>query len=574
MSTARAGGAHGVSLCVIAIVADPEVQRILTEVLARSGDDLQLASDLAEGLAVAAQQAPDIVLVDVAMGDNAGLAVIHHVQALCPGVRVYSLVEKAKLELSSQALSLGSAGLLLLPLAGDDLLVMLSDVRTRLAEREERVQLEHQQQASQRAQRLVAAAAEIATHQSRRAAAVALANIVVAQTPALAAAAYILTGERSRQLVRAGSVGPIAEGPSFCEEMELLTYASDANYRVVRLSLGSVHQGFLILADGEVENSPLWDLFVAQATTSLALIGEREQSHRGAMKDPHSSAYTFAYFVDVAGREIDKAVRHSRRFALATVTLKPQLEGGERSNVELADRLLAAVRDTDIVARIDETEFYLLLPETGGIGAHSCRRRIMQHLGGSEERQSVLMGLAAFPHDGRDLSQLLRVAKHRADASGRSLTHRQELWQLPMSELLDSILWDARDEDQSLESPRPIELPVRDVLAVAGSAVQEATRAGATWLLASQRAGLSIGSAVRAAISRDRDAPRIESADLSTLDGCKDLEVLALVTQHSAYTLLGRVSGDIMRAVHSADPLFADLVTDRVGAALGTRFVY
>ena len=79
---------------------------------------------------------------------------------------------------------------------------------------------------------------------------------------------------------------------------------------------------------------------------------------------------------------------------------------------------------------------------------------------------------------------------------------------------------------------------------------------------------------MRAAVSRDRDAPRIESVDLSALDGCKDLEVLALVTQHSAYTLLGRVSGDIMRAVHSADPLFADLITDRVGAALGTRFVY
>src|SRR5690606_21185462 len=192
-----------------------------------------------------------------------------------------------------------------------------------------RVQLEREQQASERAHQLVASAADLATHQSRRAAAVALARMVVAQTPATAAAAYILTGERSRQLMRAGSVGDIADGPSFCEEMELLTYASDANYRVVRLSLGSVHQGFLILDSGDVESLPLWDLFVAQATTGLALIGEREQSHRGAMKAPHSSAYTFAYFVDVAGREIDKAVRHSRRFALATVTLKTEAEGGQ-----------------------------------------------------------------------------------------------------------------------------------------------------------------------------------------------------------------------------------------------------
>src|SRR5690606_1896123 len=243
-------------------------------------------------------------------------------------------------------------------------------------------------------------------------------------------------------------------------------------------------------------------------------------------------------------------------------------------NVELADRLLGAVRDTDIVARIDETEFYLLLHETGGIGAHSCRRRIMQQLGVLEERQNILMGLAAFPHDGRDLSQLLRVAKYRADASARSLAHRPELWRLPMSELLDAILWDTREDARSIDAPRAIELPVRDVLAVAGTAVQEATRSGATWMLASQRGGLSLSTAVRASASRDRDTPRIESVDLSGVDGCRDLEVLALVTQHGAYSLLGRSSGDIMRAVHSADPLFADLLTDRVGAALGTRFVY
>jgi GGDEF domain-containing protein len=354
--------------------------------------------------------------------------------------------------------------------------------------------------------------------------------------------------------------------------MELLTHTADQRLMVVRLSVGTVRQGFLIVFGNPIEDASLWDLFVAQATTALALIGEREQSHRGAMKDPHSSAYTFAYFVDVAGREIDKAVRHSRRFALATVSLAT--EGADQTNVELADRLLGAVRDTDIVARIDETEFYLLLPETGGIGAHSCRRRIAEQLGLSDEHRGILMGLATFPHDGRDLSQLLRVAKFRADASARSLAHKRELWRLPLGELLDAILWDVRDESPSIETPRAIELPVRDVLAVASSAVHEATRAGATWLLASQRSGLGIGSAVRAAVSRDRDAPRIESVDLAGVPGCKDLEVLELVTQHGAYTLLGRITGDIMRAVHSADPLFADLVADRMGAALGTRFVY
>jgi len=566
--------AHGLSLRVIAIVDDAATHTLLTRIVEATGDSLEVARDLAEGLALVAQAPPNLIVLDVAMGDGAGLALVHHVQALIPGVLVYALVSKDRLELSSQALSLGSAGLLLQPLSGDEVLLTLSDVRTRLAERAQRNELEQARRAADRVLSLISRVSELASLQNRRSAALGIVRLIVELSPATGAAAYILSGERSRQLMRAGVAGELSEGPSFCEEMELLTYAAAAKLTVVRLSVGAVQQGFLVVAGSAIEEPGLWDLFVAQATTALALIGEREQSHRGAMKDPHSSAYTFAYFVDVAGREIDKAVRHSRRFALATVSLAASPGVPAQSSVELADRLLGAVRDTDIVARIDETEFYLLLPETGGIGAHSCRRRITEQLAVADDGQSILMGLATFPHDGRDLSQLLRVAKYRAEASARSVAHRRELWRMPMGELLDAILWDVREDTASIDTPRAIELPVRDVLAVAGTAVQEATRAGATWLLASQRSGLGIGSAVRAALSRDRDSPRIENVDLSAVDGCRDLEVLELVTQHGAYTLLGRITGDIMRAVHSADPLFADLVADRLGAALGTRFVY
>src|SRR5690606_12073550 len=125
-------------------------------------------------------------------------------------------------------------------------------------------------------------------------------------------------------------------------------------------------------------------LVAGQAATTFALIGEREHSHRGAMKDPSSSAYTFAYFVDVAGREIDKARRHGRRFALATLAVdeEPPVVAGAAQpagaagppSVASVERILGAVRDTDVLARVDEREFYLLLPETGGIGAHICRR--------------------------------------------------------------------------------------------------------------------------------------------------------------------------------------------------------
>ena len=181
----------------------------------------------------------------------------------------------------------------------------------------------------------------------------------------------------------------------------------------------------------------------SQAATVFALIAAREQSHRASMKDPRSSAYTFAYFVDVAGREIDMARRHKRRFALATIGVYQRAEGpGDEPTIETADRVLGAVRDTDVLARVDANEFYLLLPETGGLGAHSCRRRVLEQLGGlsGESPFELAVGLATYPHDSGDLSRLLRVARHRAEASRGSVVERLGLRALSLPELIDNLV--------------------------------------------------------------------------------------------------------------------------------------
>lgn len=566
-------GADGLS--VLAIVSHPPSVDLLEHMLRSSEERLLVTADLAQGLRMAASDPPDLVLVEVSLGDNAGLAVVHHIQAVAPGVFVYAVGEPATLEAMTQAVALGGAGILMLPLSGDDLLTAMSRVRARRAEGRELARLERERVEIERAHGLVMKVAGLVDRSSRREAANQLAGWVVESGQSSVALVYQPTADRSRQLMRAAASGSIEEGPSFCEELELMSFARQQGLEVVRLAVGECQQGFLLVDEQPLDavGQGSWPLLAAQVTTALALIGEREQSQRGAMKDPQSSAYTFAYFVDVAGREIDKASRHERRFALATVALDPH-KGDKRVDVERTDRLLGAVRDTDIVARIDETEFYLLLPETGGMGAHACRRRVMRELGADRDEVGVAMGLATFPHDGRDLSQLLRVAKYRADMSERSVVRRETLTTVPIGELLDTLLWVIEQGDESVEAPRLLELPRGDVLGVAAAAVREATRAGSTWMVASQGGGMGMASAVRAAVGHDRPPPGLETVDLSNVAGCKDLEVLALVAEHGAYTLLGRVMGDVIRGVHSADPLFADLVMDRLGDALATRFVY
>jgi hypothetical protein len=158
--------------------------------------------------------------------------------------------------------------------------------------------------------------------------------------------------------------------------------------------------------------------------------------------------------------------------------------------------------------------------------------------------------------------------------SEKCVVRREGLAEVPIGELMDMLLWMIEQDDESVEAPRVLELPRGDVFGVASAAVREATRAGSTWMLATHGAGMSMAGAVRAAVGNEQRPGALETVDLSGIPGCQDLEVLALIAEHGAYTLMGRASGEVMRGVHSADPLFADLLTDRLGDVLGTRFVY
>jgi DNA-binding response OmpR family regulator/GGDEF domain-containing protein len=577
----------GHDLSVVAIVSDGDAIEIMSRTLRQSGDQLSVATDLAEGLVRISSQVPDVAFVDVTLGDGAGLAVLHHIRALAPNVTVFALTNVDRLPLGVQAASLGSAGTLVMPLSGDELLNALSDVRTRHAERDERFRLERAAAASARHAALVEQVAEIAESASRREAAERLTAVLVNGVGVLAAAVYVPAAEGSRQLMRVASLGNLADAPSFCDEMELLNHARERNLETIRLALKREQSGIVLLgrtAEGAHAASvfPLLPLLTAQATTALALIGAREQSHRGAMKDPSSSAYTFAYFVDVAGREIDMARRHGRRFALATIGV--QFERASMGEVEptvlVAEHVLSAVRDTDVLARVDANEFYLLLPETGGLGAHTCRRRVLDELseqvtGVPQSDLVVTVGVASFPHDGGDLSRLLRVAKQRAEASLNSAVHQLSLRDLSIPGLVDALLSRPAREStlptRGVEYPHYIELPAMDLVGLALAAVSEAWRAGQARVVASVHAGISVGGAVRAEHARDGEGLRFDAVDVSALEGCANLDVLCIVAEHSSYVLLGRTEGNVVRAVHAADPLLVDLVLSKLSEATDLR---
>jgi CheY-like chemotaxis protein/GGDEF domain-containing protein len=569
-------------LSVIAIVTDGEAIDLISRTLANSGDHLSVATDLAEGLTRVTHQVPDVALVDVTLGDSAGLAVLHHIRALAPSSTVFALTRPERLELGTQAMALGGSGMLVLPLAGDELLTALAEVRTRLAERAARVELERMAVATRKDLQLLSGLAEICEATSRREAAVWLSRVLADVGGAQRVLVYLPAGEGSRELMRAAESNG-GESPSFCEDMELLVFAAEQKLEVLRLQLRR-ELGGIVLVDGlPATDSGLEPSFIntigSQAATVFALINAREQSHRASMKDPRSSAYTFAYFVDVAGREIDMARRHKRRFALMTIGVagKHEISSEREPTIDTADRVLSAVRDTDVLARVDANEFYLLLPETGGLGAHSCRRRVLEQLGGvgEESPYELAVGLATYPHDGGDLSRLLRVARHRAEASRGSVLAKQSLRRLSLPELVDHLVLavslNIEPATGLIESPRYIELPIMDVAGLVLSAVQEAARGGAAQVAVTRHSGVSMGSAMRSDLVREGDGLAFETVDVGGVPNCQNLEVLAIVSEHGSYALLGRSEGNLVRAVHAADPMLVDLVLIKLGEAAGTR---
>src|SRR5262245_9696852 len=98
----------GDELTVVAIVADPAAVSLLERALASTRGRLSMSANLAEGLTRITAEAPDVAFVDVTLGGNAGLAVVHHVRALSPGTTVFAITRADRLELGVQAAALGS----------------------------------------------------------------------------------------------------------------------------------------------------------------------------------------------------------------------------------------------------------------------------------------------------------------------------------------------------------------------------------------------------------------------------------------------------------------------------------
>ena len=175
---------------------------------------------------------------------------------------------------------------------------------------------------------------------------------------------------------------------------------------------------------------------IALACAALALRSSRRARRRerefvaisaAAQTDPLTGILNRRGFMDAAERELARASRYDRPFVLAYVDVRGLKAVNDTEGHLVGDELIKAVaglmkesaRADDVVGRIGGDEFALLLGEQTADGAEPVVRRIRAHV---EERRAAMeirvpweltIGIAAFPHDGTTLEELLGIADRR-----------------------------------------------------------------------------------------------------------------------------------------------------------------
>lgn len=555
-----------IALRVLAVTGDVGVCALVRDVFRRAGDTVTALSELRAGISVAEVEPMDLVFVDVGLGEGAALALVHHVKAMNAGAEVVAMARPASLEAAAHAISLGAGAVVMLPPSGDELLSAATVVRSRRAAQRE---LEAMRRGREDARMMLACAERIAQLVGEPDKNLAFAGLVetLKQAAGAGSGALYVPVPGGSTIECQATAGVFAELPaSITDGTELARAASERGFSVMDLSLSGVSRGRVVV-DRLVAREGLPSL-LTQAAATLYALAERRSPDDGpgdSLKDRDTSAYTFAYFADLAGREIDKAARHGRRFALATVA--PSGDAAPKASpLDVSEALLTALRDSDVLARVDGHEFYVLLPETTGTKAHRTREKLRE----SEIVSFGLsVGVATYPHDGQNLLALLRAAKRRADAWAGSIVERLRLHRLSLSEIVDALTWDQGGAGgDPWTAPTALDVSRTELFSLTRTAVTHAAHAGDVLAAVTASDGVGVSSAVRSHPSTQAEGTHV-TYDVRHRDACEDVEVMCLFAEHGTFVVAGRASSDRFVGIESADPRLADLLLSRLGELTG-----
>lgn len=168
------------------------------------------------------------------------------------------------------------------------------------------------------------------------------------------------------------------------------------------------------------------ELLVGHFTLALRDIATQEDAARYNDIDPVTWVYNRRYVSESVDAEVVRCGRYNKALSLVVVDLDDFGEFNAQYGQTMGDRLLRsaavslaeAVSPPEIVARLKDDEFAILLPETNRASAVSVATRLLASLSqvsvfgddGSPEPLKASVAIVCFPEDGASAKDLLDSA--------------------------------------------------------------------------------------------------------------------------------------------------------------------
>lgn len=177
---------------------------------------------------------------------------------------------------------------------------------------------------------------------------------------------------------------------------------------------------------------------------------------RFSLRDRETRAYSEAFLYDYFDKERFKATRCQRPLSIILLVfdnLSLFMEQTRESFVagvlaEVVEGIRTVLRDSDFIARVEQSRFCIVLPETDYFGSILAMRRLRKAIKakstvqflGNELTLSSFLASATFPRDGKNLQELLKAANLKCEKQNRSPFQRMHLEEKPLWNAFDVLV--------------------------------------------------------------------------------------------------------------------------------------
>lgn len=604
---------------VLVVEKDAFYASFYEKLLAREGYRVAHAESVEEGLRLYREQPFEVVISDMVLGAEDGLALLEAIKAANPRQDIVMITSMQSLKKAVEALKRGASDYLTKPVDGEELLLLLRTLIDRQTMSQEHSRLVGENVLFYEHLRVHKRGLELLAMLDTDRIIDHFLDLLIAETGAVWAALFFYhedddafafaarRGIHDVRLERPGTSFRTAalreqffRGRAVLDDREDGQHAEGAPGGGHRFRLPLIVGGRvtgLVVVGPRRDDAPHRDYQVSVARVlaesgAIALENARRYALEAArdVHDPVTGTYSPVYFHQAGEKEVNIAHRYGRSMSLVVIQLdtyaaaKAALKEAQARQLlrDFSAKILDVARETDVVSMLEEGLFAVVVPETDYYGALMLMKRLRAALRGlvfsvdltRELRPQAAMGAASYPRDGEQLVTIIRRARERLDQDRASAVRRLGL--------AERSFWNAFAHLLGLEEgPGPaaigdfVTLSTAEVDQVRNLFLEEVGRLGGTrGLVYAGVQSVDAGSFSYSGFSRLAGSrtsvfclgtrgpggwnhPEITPVYLADEQIAAN-RFLFCVTEHSYYTCLCRPDGpDRWRVFHSADPLLA-----------------